>query len=876
MAALGSKKRSSSALWGVAAARAAPCPGPAGRGGAGGLDNGLPPHKRPKSGEAAAGTDPFGDHDDFTADDLEEIDIIASQALSQGGAARGAGAQKPAWGARASFALGSAGQRPAAGKPWSDDAAAGGKKKGSSTEDSLIKDAFQFEVLQTQHEEIKHKLKEMQDEILTKNGEIKILRDSMQQMEYAIEEQKKSYMLLEQEKSQTLNEKEKEFSKKLMSLQSELQFKDAEMNELRTRLQNCERNRLVTQTVLTPSPKKHLAIPVKSEGCSPQPGKRSFPTKESFNAEMSTRPSCSSGNLFVLSSLIKEDPCFNRDEPLLPTLNMPICLKNTLIICLLNHARLWASVLDEGKIPHPEVLSVKQEAMGKNSSYNSAHKQNTQGSILLNALMKQPIVPGSLLGLCHLLSSNSEALPGAILQPNFLDSKSTGIPSIRTTQEEIASLVSLREAQKLAITGLNLIAMDEGSSEGNLAESGGGFLHLKRCKIRGAVHLLPLVERYIGAYCQAVQLVDKSVNGSCGNHSVVSSRTNANVVSSKEDFRSSLEETTVVSLGVLYYLAFYSWDVVRTLLSSEVDRDSAVGDEEVSKMDKNTLCDDQCGGKEDTRTRGLHVAPQDEPNNDQAQHSLFKKLLQVLAFSATAGSQTDGILNQSLKVLVKLAENSTMDLLINFQDLLNSQILFRCLCPETPLHAVLLTVRLLSIFAQHHMLVAQLCSHSDTCLLLALYMYITSRPDKSASEMLWLQLEQETLRLLTRCMRCSSPAVSLLGTDCQCNLEVVKALIIMLHRQWMKIRRSESTLCTYKENIVQFLRDAVLLLHSLSQKDKLFHEHCLEVLHQYDQAMPGVRAILKKTQKLSACEELILDELYPPESEAEDQGMDSS
>lgn len=34
-------------------------------------------------------------------------------------------------------------------------------------------------------------------------------------------------------------------------------------------------------------------------------------------------------------------------------------------------------------------------------------------------------------------------------------------------------------------------------------------------------------------------------------------------------------------------------------------------------------------------------------------------------------------------------------------------------------------------------------SVSDTCLLLALYMYITSRPDKSASEMLWLHLEQE-------------------------------------------------------------------------------------------------------------------------------------
>lgn len=76
---------------------------------------------------------------------------------------------------------------------------------------------------------------------------------------------------------------------------------------------------------------------------------------------------------------------------------------------------------------------------------------------------------------------------------------------------------------------------------------------------------------------------------------------------------------------------------------------------------------------------------------------------------------------------------------------------------------------------------------------------------------------------------------------------------MMLHRQWMKIR-SETSLCAHKEQVIQFLRDAVLLLHSLSQKDKLFHEHCLEVLHQYDQAMPGIRAILKKTEKLSASE----------------------
>ncbi|XP_027742198.1 ATR-interacting protein isoform X2 [Empidonax traillii] len=778
-----------------------------------GLHNGLPPHKRPKS--AAAGpADPFGDSDDFTADDLEQIDILASQALSQD---------------------------PPAGLAWGPPGLPRGGREESRADDGLMRDAFQLEVLQTQNEENKQKLKEMQDEILTKNGEIKILRDSLQQMRSAVEEQKRSFLLLEQQKSQTLSEKEKEFSKKLQSLQSELQFKDAEINELRTRLQNCERKKhVVTQTVPTTSPIKSFAVQVKPEGCSPQPGRRSFPTKESFNAEMSARPSCSSGN------------------PMAPT----------------------TSIKEDSKMTHPEVPSVKhQEATGKNGSYNSAPKRSTQGSILLNALMKQPIVPGSLLGLCHLLSSSSEPLPGAVLQPNSLETKSTQPPSSRTVPEEPAPLMSLQEAQKLAITGLNLIALDQGLAEGSPAEGQGELLPLPRCRIRGAVHLLPLVEHHVSAYCRAGQLPDTSGNGSCGNHSAVSSRTSTSTLSSKEDLRLSLEETAVIALGILYYLVFYSWDVVHTLLAARGEKAAAAaaaaGDEQVSKMDKNVPCDNQCDNKEDSRTQGgLPAAPQDAPNNDRAQHSLFKKLLQVLAFSAARGSQTDRILSQSLQVLVKLAENSTMDLLINFQQLLSSQTLLHCLCPETPLPAVLLTVRLLAVLAQHPGLAAQLCSHSDTCLLLALYMYITSRPDKSASEMLWLQLEQEAVRLLTWRTRCSRPALLSPGTACQCNLEVVKALIIMLHRQWMKVRRAENSLCAHKEQVIQFLRDAVLLLHSLSQKDKLFHEHCLEVLHQYDQAMPGIRAILKKTQKLSACEELILDELYPPEPE--DQGMDSS
>lgn len=95
---------------------------------------------------------------------------------------------------------------------------------------------------------------------------------------------------------------------------------------------------------------------------------------------------------------------------------------------------------------------------------------------------------------------------------------------------------------------------------------------------------------------------------------------------------------------------------------------------------------------------------------------------------------------------------------------------------------------------------------------------------------------------------------------CVFPLQVVKALIIMLHRQWLTVRRVEGNLFDVQgKQVVQFLRDTVLLLHSLSQKDKLFHDHCLEVLHQYDHVMPGVRAILKKVPNLKACEGKAVD-----------------
>ncbi|XP_069499963.1 ATR-interacting protein isoform X3 [Ambystoma mexicanum] len=554
------------------------------------------PNKRYKTAEStktAVMGDPFGENEDFTVDDLEEIDILATQALTQEVQVVDVPSKTlQPYQVKTRLTPSSTRLKTRSSTSWNTHSNAEGVLKdsiGNGTDSVKGSDNFGLHVLQAQHEELKKKLKEVQDDILAKNGEIKVLRDSLRQSEHGQEQQRTTYLLLEKEKAKAQSEKDKEFSKKLQSLQSELHFKDAEMNEMKTRLQNCERmSKSAAATSPYISPKKSSPANVKSENCSiSQNGKHSFPTKESFSAEMSPNTPASVGHQI------------NRN------------LFNT----------------DEGKVQFPETKQKTHEPI----SYTCVQRQNTQGSILLNALMKQPIAPGSL-GLYHLLSSSPEPLPGVVLQPNIFSS---------------------------------------------------------------------------------------------------------------------------------------------------------------------------------------------------------------------------------------------------FQGYLLSPVMLRCLCPEAPLSSAHLTVRLLAVFAEHQQFAAQLCSCTETCVLLALYTYVTSRPDKQACEKLWLLLEEEIVRFQTKlCVQPLRLHDTYGYSTCQCTREVVKALVIMVHRQWLKVRRSENSLCGFQKRAVTFLRDALLLLHTLSQKDKSFNEHCIEVLHQYDQAMPGIRAIFRKLPDLKESEELALEDLCPPEPEMDDQDID--
>nr|KAF6419951.1 ATR interacting protein [Molossus molossus] len=760
---------------------------------------GQPPSKRARGFPAAPALDPedpFGLHGDFTADDLEELDTLASQALSQ---------CPPA--ARDVSSVHNISRLDGMSKT----------PAGKNRENVPVKDNFELELLQAQYKELKEKMKAMEEEVLIKNGEIKILRDSLHQTESTLEEQRRSHFFLEQEKTQALSDKEKEFSKKLQSLQSELQFKDAEMNELRTKLQSSERaNKLAIPSVSHSSPRKSPSVVLKPEACSPQFGKPSFPTKESFNANMPLPHPCQTEPGY--KSLAGREVSENKNHSL-------------------------------GGDP------IKQEESQKSLVGSLMQRSNTQGSVLINLLLKQPLTPGSSLGLCHLLSSCPEATTGTLLQSPGFGSIFTGISGLRTTGSRDGSfpLSALREAQNLALTGLNLIARDEGSCDRDPAE--GGRRTFPLCQFPGAVHLLPLVQFFVGLHCQAVRdLAVAKRSGAPGDSPTRSTCVSSGVEASAEDSLGSLENFCVASLSVLQHLVCHSGAVVCLLLSG-VGAGSAAREENQSLVSPG----------------GVTSAPGGLAS-DQGQHPLLKMLLRLLAFSSAAtGHLQANVLSQCLQVLVKLAENSPFDSLPRFQCMF--PVLPQCLCPEMPLPSVLLTVELLSLLVDHEKLAPQLCSHSG-CLLLLLYMYITSRPDQVASDTQWLRLEQEAVWLLAK-LGVQSPSSPVTGSNCQCNMEVVRVLTVMLHRQWLTLRRAGGAPRTEQQKrTVRCLRDTVLLLHGLSQKDKLFTVHCVEVLHQYDQVMPGVSMLIRGLPDVTDCEEAALDDLCATETDVDDPDMD--
>ncbi|XP_048877814.1 ATR-interacting protein isoform X2 [Brienomyrus brachyistius] len=676
----------------------------------------YPPNKRLKgeSYDARPDADPFGDDEDFTQDDLDEIDIIASQAVtddlappapkeSRGSVFPCQGPLRKA-GLEARRTFGSAGVS-------GDVRRTSGSNLNNTTMEAFRKGQQQnkadrceviCEQLQAQQAELKKKLQEVEEELLMKTGEIQVLRDSLRQTKQEKEQQREAQLLQEQERAQVQTEKEKALSKKLQCLQSELHFKEVEINEMKTRLVNSERAKLPVSPATRNSPKSRSSLPHPQEGSGPSASVSRFLTKEAFAAQ-------------------------------LPKGRSP----------LKEHAK------EDGKPVNETVNNIAGDAhRGKSSSLHSCH---SQGSSLLNLLLQHPLDP-STLGLCHLLCVSPGALPWLLSQNDSLSPEGSSCTLMEAKQQH-GSLGSFGRIQSLGMCGLSRLAL--------------GYPRLppqppvseRSCP--EALHLLPLLQQHVDLFCRALEAVDGPAGTLLRDASPPDSASAGGLTSGAEESASSLEEFALASLGALRHLVSHSEEVVHVLLSSQAQE--CTDKRDVERGAPGPAFPEPSGGN---RGEGAELL-----------HPLLRWLLR-LADPVVAGAARRGdvVLTSSLKVLNALAEDSGGELLPMMKSLLCRQSLARCLSADASSQTAHLSVSLLAAAAANTEVAVLLCSHVDVCPLLKIFQYVASRPNVSMSENQWCRFELEVVKLLTRLFtQATATWIAFTRSSCQCDSECVVA-----------------------------------------------------------------------------------------------------
>uniref|UniRef100_A0A673ILM2 ATR-interacting protein-like n=2 Tax=Sinocyclocheilus rhinocerous TaxID=307959 RepID=A0A673ILM2_9TELE len=647
-----------------------------------------------------------------------------------------------------------------------------------------------YKQLEQQQTDLKKKLREVEEEILMKNGEIRVLRDSLKLANQEKEQQRQTQLALEKEKAHARSEHEKELSRKVQSLQSELHFKEAEMNEMRGKLQSIERGGKQPGT-----PARNILH---------SPASRAFMTKEHFSAEFSKK-----------TSPVKK-----------------------------------AHLLEDGK-PAQSKRSLAEETRS-DQTLNADHQQ--EGCVLLNLLLQQPLDP-STLGLCHLLSISPDALPHVLSQHGYVSPGSLSTSNSSST--ELRSFhhpqARFHQLQNLAMSALTALALHHPDS---VPHNPDAALQPSQRSCPAAAHFLPLLTFHISTYCQSLETVESSAKTSLHGSSL-SGSSDSSLASSLEESLGGQEEFALAALKALYHIVCYSSEALEVVLCHQEDVKRPQG------------------------SKHLLSASEHLNGDTQTQLPLLRRILQLAdpAFITAAG-QREALVSTSLKTLSMLAERAQDNQLLRLQVVMSSQVLSKCLTQETSYRIVRLSVRFLSFIIYNEDMATKLCSHEYPCPFLKIFQYVTSRPDKSASEDVWSRLELEVIRLLTKLFTQKTGTwAALCESSCQCINEVVRTVVVVLHRQWLKTKgRGSQTVGnrSWTSPGLQVLREALMLLHWLLLKDSSFSEHCLEVLHMYDQVIPAIRDTFRLVPDLSESEELALEEICRSETEyVEDMDMET-
>ncbi|XP_029006180.1 ATR-interacting protein isoform X2 [Betta splendens] len=779
----------------------------------------FPPTKRLRglNHEVATGVpfdDPFADDEDFTQDDLDEIDIIASQAITSANAGTGPGSKSV---------------QPGCGTAWVPPVAHSKLLSRSTTNQSREK-TFEFKsstrghagisgnrqqqfgfdgndasLLEVQHAELKRKLREVEEEILLKNGEIRVLRDSLKAAQQEKEAQKQNQILLETQRHKEQSEMEKELNKKVQSLQSELQFKEAEINEMKTKLINSDRNKIGSPLPRN-SPKilSNLAqLHHGSGSSSSSPTGNGFITKEVFGAQTMSRTTP------VKTQTRKDNKGTSKSG-------------------------------DRQEVSRPDpFLSVRP-----------LHLPH-QGGVLLGLLLQQPLSP-SKLSLSHLLA----------MSPTDLHLTSRGLPSgfllhsdAATSLSDIDGRAAQSPVQSLAVTGLNMLSLSQTTAAGNSGN--------RSCP--GAVLLLPLLNLHLFQLCQALDsLRTTSANSNSSSDSTAASfipaACPAPTAGSKRPEETGVtgfrvEDTGLAALRLLYLMLSHSDEVVEAVLDESQSRvtknKTTHSAADIPLCSQNSLlqsllklCESGCSShREDIVLNAMKTLCVLIERTPQTQANRLQCALQVVCACLSADIRFRTV-SECVSILTVMCDHQT---------------LAQYLCTQ---HDPCVLLKLFHFIRTRPDIQA---THTDLILLDLQLVRLLSRLMSQTAER-WTNNSHSSCQCYTELVQ----IVVIVFHRQWLHLRGVQELTDSVGPDPTPSHSSVPTLPWLCGPAACLLRECLLLMHWLLLHHGSFSESCRPLLHMYDQVIPAVRDTLRKVPDLSESEELALEEICRSEGDDTD------
>ncbi|XP_022081491.1 uncharacterized protein DDB_G0284459-like isoform X2 [Acanthaster planci] len=733
-------------------------------------------------------------------------------------------------------------------------------------------------------EAFRQQLKQLNEEMLSKNGEIQVLRQNLSKAKVEANRLQMERLQAEEQKKQQMREMERELRRENESLKAQLQFKEVELMQV----QSASQNHRTRPPVPTSSANNAPATPPKQHPMLPRLGKTEdeardadvFPTQKSFMAD---NPKVERGQL---------------RSPRVRTLSESLQVRHS----PKRSPRKGFAVKSPGKaspaVPHPipaahsspSATSNKPPSNAKKSCRLSARFQtgSSAEAQLVSSLLQDPeekvTASGSVGGLMGLVQSTGHdrvpsegteaALPGepSPAKPKrvlpskrqALDVSEKNHHNLELATRAISNILNPPRIPPLppSVT-LQAPPLQPPAERSQVPET--------RDPVTYVTDLLPLLEDQLTAYIDATHSVILSnTQGLCstclsssssGSHSLESSPDSCGSSSPSEDFAAlgHAESAVLTSLALLRRMLLHSSTVRTAVLHTGTFRDpeSPESDEDASAMEIDPsapLIDPtQAPSKSAGHSSVVHdpppqPAPPTAPGDnlpEPRRNRILSKLMRIASMQHGLGNCWE-VVESSLDALRVLVQKSSAEDMDRLDSLLVHNALYNCMSRDSTFTQVCRALDILKALSSSWKLTAKLCNQSDSCLLLQCYQCGVHgslgcrNPQK-------VQLTVKVISLLWGIIGTHHQgATLLLDTDCQCSVELVNAVVLMLKRI-LDVTLAMMVSQRPTQYWRHVLHECLLLLHCLAMHDRHFADHRLDVEKFY---VAAVTSLSKRYHRL--------------------------